>query len=350
VSYHRAMGRRFQLVGAVFGLAACAFPACSEFSPSDASATADGGNEGSAATADAGPDGDGLRCPNAICGVEIAAGQANADEVVVDDVRVYWTIDEDDGAIRARDLGGSGPPGVVAVAAKPRSVYRFADFFHFGSGASVHHVEVTADAGGPSLSATAKANPVTSVARGGGKLFVTAGSNVEWCEISSGNTCTSLDFQSLAPVGAGARALTLDQDKSRAWLATNAAIWKTELGSPNWQEMWPIGDARAIVADETAVYIARGGQGGILKFGRDDPSTAMPTPLAPMAPPAWALADAGAYLVYTAIDQNAVVKVAKDGSGETLIAAGVPRPKGVAVRADKVFVALGDGRIVARPL
>jgi hypothetical protein len=153
----------------------------------------------------------------------------------------------------------------------------------------------------------------------------------------------------VAPVGPGARALTIDRSGERIWLATDAAMWKTDPALPDWLEWWKVTKVRAIAADETAVFVARDGEPGILRFGREDPAGAMPTALAPMAPPPWALVEDGAFLFYTAIEQGVVVKVAKDGTAVKPLAAGLERPKGIAVRLDKVYVALGDGRIVAIP-
>lgn len=332
--------------------------ACSTFSSSgETTSQPDGGlATGDAATdaanVDAGAESEGPPpCPNASCGEVIASGQANAAEVLVDEKRVYWTIESDTGTVMARGHeAGTVPYAVIVNGVKPRSVVRFSELLHFASGGQVRNIERSQVGGGSSLTAVATGNPVTSVIRKGAFVFATVGPLVQWCQTSN-NNCpaagTAFSFQH--DVGVGARALAADSSDTRLWLATDVSVWKSEVTSPSWTEWWPISKVQAIAADQTSVFVARRGEGGLLKFQRDDPKTAPGTPLVPMAPPPWAMVLDGAFIFYTAIEQGVVVKVAKDGSLLKVLASGLQSPNGIAVRLDKVYVALGDGRIVALP-
>lgn len=343
------MGRRLLLASPV--LAAFAFASCSEFN--DSPQPADGGTDAAtndATTEDAANDAGEPPCLNASCGVDIATGQANADEVLVDDTRVYWTIFADPGSIRASELADASAVRQVTIdLERPRGVFGFGSFFHFGSGNDVKHIERGAKNGGPSLTMQA-GGLVTSTARAGGRVFATAGSAVLWCFLAGGNNnCDNTVADAEQTVGAGARALTSDPSGTRLWLATDESLWKTDPAVPGWVETWKVDKIRAIAADETSVYVARDGQSGITKFGKDDANDAQPTILAPGAPPAWGIAEDGGFVFFTSLEGNVVVKVAKNGTGAKVLAAGLSAPKGIAVRLDKVYVALGDGRIVALP-
>jgi hypothetical protein len=329
-----------------------AFAACGEFSEGgEAGPAQDAGTE-VASPIDAGDAGDAgalSPCPNASCGTVIATSQSNADEVVVDDARIYWTINEDPGSVRARDLA-SGAPQIVTTISRPRAPYLFSDMIHFASDSAVHHIERSADGGGASLSAGNASGAVTSIARAGGRLFATATAFVHSC-VTEGNTCNAQSFagQYRFETGAGARALTVDRSGTRVWLASDECVVKGEPASGTFVKWWALTDVSAIAADEISVYLGRSGVGGITKFGRDDAVDATPTVLAQNGPPAFALVESGAFVFYTAIDQGVVMKVAKDGAVAKIVASGLPRPKGIAVRLEKVYVALGDGRVVAIP-
>lgn len=334
-------------------LASLLVAGCSTFSSNETPAP-DAGVDAStavdAATTDAGADGEAPPpCPNASCGQVLASDQANIDEVLVDEKRVYWTIDNDTGTVMALDHESTGAPyAVVSNTVKPRSLVRYSEFLHFANGSNIRHIERDAVNGGTSLTSVASGNPVTSVIRKGAFVFATVGPLVQWCP-TTGNTCANNTFPNQHDVGAGARALAADSSDSRVWLATDNSMWRAEVASPIWLEWWPVKNVQAIAADQTAVFVARRGEKGILRFKRDDPKEAQSVTLVESAPSPWSMVIDSSYIFYTAIDEGLVIRVKKDGSALKVLASELPSPRGIAVRLDKVYVALGDGRIVAIP-
>lgn len=330
--------------------------ACGESLIADPDAPIDGGGSDAASFADAAVDGDAtvladaaLPCPDAACGTEIATGQLGAAEVVVDELRVYWTLDVSGGAVMARALDAdAGAPYAVAEGVRPRSLTREGAYLYFGDGENLKFVDRDATKGTSIIAAAATGGgALTSGLRTGDRIFYASGSIIEQCTRIS-QSCNVATVGS-HPVGPGVRALSVDTTGTRVWLATDAAVWSTDIATIDWQERWKTTGVRAITADETSVYLARDGMNGLARYGRSDAMGAAPVILAQGAPPAWALAMDGTHLFYAAFEQGLVVKVDKTSGAATVIASGLPRPKAIAERLDRVYVVLSDGRIVSLP-
>jgi hypothetical protein len=277
----------------------------------------------------------------------LATGQANAGEVMVDDERVYWTIDTDVGTIRARELVAGGVPHDLSTdTGRPRSLTSSGAFIYFARGNDGRHIERNATGGGSTSLTATVAGPMTSILRAGDTIFATFADKVQWC-VTTASGCLGMAFNGEQGVGVGARALAVDTAVARrVWLASDDYIWRSDLASPAFTKWWPLTNVSAIAADETAVFIARNGEGGITKFGRDAATTDPPGILAPGGPKPWALAIDAGDVFYTSLEANVVMQVSKDGSSVRSLAA-LQRPKGIAVRLDKVYVSLSDGRIVS---
>lgn len=339
----------------VSSLVPFALVACSTFSESDrppASDVRDGGSADAADEAaplrDAGDDG-GLPCRDAACGEAIATGQAKASEVIVDDARVYWTIDDTQGTIMARARSGGAPYELlVDDGMRPRSVAFSGELLTFVAGSDARYMLHTANGNGSALIATVSGAQLTSGVRVGNNVFVTTGEQVRWCNIAAGNACPNFSLSNTHGVGPGARSVVVDGAGSKVWLATDAAIWSSDPVNPNWIELWKLGGVRAIAADDAFVFVASS-MNGVARWNKGDGKDAAPTIIASDLPPAYAVAVNGTHVFYTAFEAGLVVKAARDGSSATIHASALPFPKGIAVTLDRVFVVLSDGRIVSLP-
>lgn len=325
--------------------------ACGE--PLVAAPAAPPADDGGAADAapsppDAGGTDGGLPCPDASCGKVIAQGQMFASEVLVDEARVYWTIEESTGGIMARPLDDSREPyRVTDDKVRATSLSRWSEQLHWCAGAAVSRHLRTSE-GGASTTVAELATTATSARRSGGKVFVTAQDEVRWCSLVA-DECLNDALDKGASVGPNARALVVDPSDVRFWLATDDAVWSSETATPNLMERWRMKNVRALLVDETSVFVARTGVNGLARFGVDDGMQQMPVIVAGDMPPPWAMTMDGTHVYYTALDEQMIVRVEKSTGRATVLAAPVPRPKGIAVDGMHVYVALSDGRVVALP-
>lgn len=315
---------------------------CGSFGSSDADAT----RPEDAGAPDGDVDGgvDGSADPNAV--EEIAAGEADASEIVVDDAAVYWTVDRAaTGTVRARAHGGSAEVRTLAGGQDhPHALTQFGDELVFAVGSEVRSIVKNERDRTPLTVVTAPfGNPVASVQRVAERYFFNAGSYVHRCDAPAGACATEPQYTGTAGVG---RALVVDGAGQTLWFATPTAI-KSVTTAFSITEHWASKDARALAVDETTVYFARDGAAGIWKIARTAAKDAPATPIGAEHGQAWSLAMDGPAVYFTAIDAGLVVKVPKDGGAPVVLASGLARPKGIAVRADRAFVVLSDGRIVA---
>jgi hypothetical protein len=329
-------------------LAALAVAACSSFTSSsdpegpsapDAGAVEDGESDAAVADVATSPPDAGMTV--------IATNQEFANEVIVDEQRVYWTIDDDTGTIRAREHAGGDPYTVITDQLRPKGLSRFSENIYFASGTQARWTLRNSKPAGTTEVAVAP-TVINGVVRAGTALWLTAGDHVRWCSMN-GNDCATPGVLTSEAYILTARALVANREATALYVASNTHVWTRVFGAGSWAQRWAVSDARAIVADESAVFVATPSRKGLVRWKPSDAPDAAPLPVAYDKGFAYALAMNGTHVFYTEIDDGMVVRVSNDGSKVDVIASGLLRPKGIAATLDRVYVALSDGRIVSIP-
>jgi hypothetical protein len=305
-------------------------------------APVDGPTGPDSATVDGGPPG----CVDASCGTVVATGQLGVGEIAVDADNVAWTISGQVGFVRRKPHGGA----LLDVEAEkdPHSLQLFTGGLSFATGVAVHAVTFQGDVHTQALQlAPPNGDPVIAQRRAGDRLLFLrgAGSLLESCPVGEAG-CIVIGS---GLVGEGLL-LEVFPGANRAWVATTARVeaFGLPLSGSQAQPVWPITGVRALAVDGSQVYYLRTGDVGVyasLASAADAP--AQPLVMAP-APPS-GLAIDGSSLYFTVPAKGVVMRVAKNGGTAVTIATGLPSPTAIAVLNGQVYVALGDGRIVALP-
>jgi hypothetical protein len=334
--------------------AAAALVACSSFSPGEGPNAADASVDASppdANVSDADVTDAATGCAKAACGIELATGQDGASEIVADDELVAWTIDRAaNGEVRSVPAtGGSKPRRLAGPDDHPKSLQIFGDQVVYATGTAVRYTDKngSGDCGTqPAIPATIA---VTSVRRASNVLVVARGSEIASCPTTGGNFGCGGGAPDLLAFPSPPRGLAVDPGGTHVWFLLANAIRGATAAPFKVDVSWTIADAQRLAIDSTRVYYARSGAPAIFSNAASAADTAQATKVTDTPNVPWAIAVDATHVYFTLLEAGKVMKVPKGGGTATPIATDVVEPKGIALHGDRIFVVLGDGRIVSLP-
>ncbi|HEX7836893.1 MAG TPA: hypothetical protein VF469_05490 [Kofleriaceae bacterium] len=282
-------------------------------------------------------------CADGSC-LNLLADEPDATELAVAGGDVFWTIDGIGGAIRGCSADACTPRSLADGQSSPHAMLVNAEDVLWATGSDMYRVNRIRDGIQPVVRIDDNAPHRVQVFRHVAQQFYWSTNDAFWrCDYEPGEICMSKT--TLSDLASYNGPLTTDAS-DRLWVTSAEQLAVVDLSQGQPQRTFQVADVRALVANETHVFVLQGGGTEVLAWPVVAPTGAEPRRIRTGGIPQAMALDSEALYVAELAGRIVRIPVLPDLGEPEEIAVGLPKLEAITVSTDRIYL-IADRRIVA---
>lgn len=282
-------------------------------------------------------------CADGSC-LNVLADEPDATELAVAGGDVFWTIDGIGGAIRGCSADACTPRSLADGQSSPHAMLVNAEDVLWATGSDMYRVNRIRDGTQPVVRIDENAPHQVQTFRHVAQQFYWSTHDGFWrCDYEPGEICMSKT--TLSDLASYNGPLTLDAS-DRLWVTSAGQLAVVDLSQGKPQRTFQVADVRALVANETHVFVLQDGGTEVLAWPVVAPTDAEPRRIRTGGLPRAMALDSEALYVAELAGRIVRIPVLPDLGEPEEIAVGLPKLDAITVSTDRIYL-ISDRRIVA---
>ena len=281
-------------------------------------------------------------CADASC-LTVLANEPNASELAVAGDDVFWTIDGIGGAIRGCSADACTPRSLAEKQSSPHAMQLNAEDVLWATGSAMYRVN-RIRAAAPVVQIDDNGLHQVQAFRHIAQQFYWSTDDGFWrCDYEPGEIC--MYKTSLSNFARYNGPLTIDAS-DRLWVTSAGELAVADLSQGTPQRTFQVADVRALVANETHVFVLQDGGTEILAWPVLAPTNAEPRRIRTGGMPRAMALDSEALYVAELAGRIVRIPILPDLGEPEEIAVGLPKLETLTVSSDRIYL-IADRRIIA---
>lgn len=282
-------------------------------------------------------------CADGSC-LNMLADEQNATELAVDGSDVFWTIDGIGGAVRGCSADACMPRSLADRQSSPHAMLVNAEDVLWATGSEMYRVNHIRDGTQPVVQIDENAPHRVQVFRHISQQFYWSTNDGFWrCDYEPGEVCMSKS--SLSDLMQYNGPLTSDAS-DRLWVTNANQLAVVDVSQETPQRTFQVADVRALVANETYVFVLQDGGTEVLAWPVVAPTNTEPRRIHTGGIPRAMVLDNDALYVAELAGRIVRIPVLPDLGEPEEVAMGLPKLDAITVSKDRIYL-IADSRIIA---